>query len=334
MSISQTGDLSQQLFLRSQTAQIKTNLQRMTATMSSGLVQDVPSSLKGDTREWAGVVHSLKQSDIYAQGANFAANKLSAMQEQIEQADIHRQNIAEGLLTITPASTSSNIKFAGQTALIDFKDIISRVNANYSGDALFAGTEVSGAAIVNFSEFQNQIDILTAGHTTSDEIITTIDAWFDDPTGFQANIYLGDAGAALNARVASNKTVGLELNAAGQEFRNILKSGAIVSAAMSRGSEMRSTETAQLLRHGGVSAIAAGADIALLQAQVGVAEIQVEAGVAQNQANTIGLNIAQNAIVSADPYETATQLQAVQLQLEMHFAVTARLARLSLANYL
>jgi len=38
--------------------------------------------------------------------------------------------------------------------------------------------------------------------------------------------------------------------------------------------------------------------------------------------------------VNADPFETASTLQAVQLQLETHYAMTARLSRLSLAEYL
>ena len=44
--------------------------------------------------------------------------------------------------------------------------------------------------------------------------------------------------------------------------------------------------------------------------------------------------IAKNEIVSAEPYETATRLQQIQQQLELHFTSTSRIARLSLANFI
>ena len=44
--------------------------------------------------------------------------------------------------------------------------------------------------------------------------------------------------------------------------------------------------------------------------------------------------IARTGLLEADPYETASRLEDVQFQLEALYAVTARMARLSLTSYL
>ena len=63
-------------------------------------------------------------------------------------------------------------------------------------------------------------------------------------------------------------------------------------------------------------------------------EARVEDAAARLSARGTALEIARNDMSAADPYETATKLQNVQLQLETHYTLTARLSRLSLTEYL
>jgi flagellar hook-associated protein 3 FlgL len=51
-------------------------------------------------------------------------------------------------------------------------------------------------------------------------------------------------------------------------------------------------------------------------------------------AQETGLQMAINDLVSADPFDTATRLQSVQLQLETHYSVVGRLSQLSLLRYI
>ncbi len=46
------------------------------------------------------------------------------------------------------------------------------------------------------------------------------------------------------------------------------------------------------------------------------------------------MEIARTELIGADPYDTATEMEAVQGQLETLYTVTARLSRLSLADFL
>mgnify|MGYP006193710875 CR=1 FL=1 len=55
---------------------------------------------------------------------------------------------------------------------------------------------------------------------------------------------------------------------------------------------------------------------------------------ARNSAEITALELARAKIVSVDPFEAATKVKEAQTQLEMIYAVTARLSSLSLMEYL
>jgi flagellar hook-associated protein 3 FlgL len=75
-------------------------------------------------------------------------------------------------------------------------------------------------------------------------------------------------------------------------------------------------------------------DLAILRSGIGSQEARTEAARVRNEAELAALKIARSDLYSADPYETATHLQLVQAQLESVYTMTARLARLSLSEYL
>ena len=67
---------------------------------------------------------------------------------------------------------------------------------------------------------------------------------------------------------------------------------------------------------------------------VGADAAQIEAARTRNAAEETSLGILRSDIGSVDPYEAGTRLEAIQSQLESLYLVTARVSRLSLAEYL
>ncbi|MCK5644400.1 MAG: flagellar biosynthesis protein FlgL, partial [Gammaproteobacteria bacterium] len=63
-------------------------------------------------------------------------------------------------------------------------------------------------------------------------------------------------------------------------------------------------------------------------------EGRIEAEKVRNQAMSVVFELEHSAILSADPYETVTKLEALQGQLQTIYTVTARLSNLSLTNFL
>ena len=71
-----------------------------------------------------------------------------------------------------------------------------------------------------------------------------------------------------------------------------------------------------------------------VQAKVGMSQQIVENAVARNSAERTALSIARGEILAADPYETASALTQTETSLQNLYALTARLSRLSLADYI
>ena len=71
-----------------------------------------------------------------------------------------------------------------------------------------------------------------------------------------------------------------------------------------------------------------------LAARLGISEGRIEAAQSRNAADLLAHEMAQADLIRSDPERLAMELEAVQTNLETVFAITARLSRLSLTDFL
>jgi flagellar hook-associated protein 3 FlgL len=93
-------------------------------------------------------------------------------------------------------------------------------------------------------------------------------------------------------------------------------------------------ERAALATRAGTVLLEASDARSALAARIGTAEERIASATTRNASETTALQIARLGIVSIDPYAAATALTEAESQLDTLYAVTARLSRLKLANYL
>ncbi len=89
-----------------------------------------------------------------------------------------------------------------------------------------------------------------------------------------------------------------------------------------------------LARRAGLNLLENKTDLTNVAARLGVLEAQIDTAATRNSNEASALQIARSGITEADPYETATRLDETEAQLERIYALTARLSRLSLLDYL
>jgi flagellar hook-associated protein 3 FlgL len=107
-----------------------------------------------------------------------------------------------------------------------------------------------------------------------------------------------------------------------------------LGALLDRGALAGNTaERAALAGASGEDLLAAKDRLVALRAGVGDAEAAIDRA-RPHASERAAAELASAAIVEADPFRAAAELQAVQGQLETLYAVTARLTRLSLTEYL
>lgn len=71
-----------------------------------------------------------------------------------------------------------------------------------------------------------------------------------------------------------------------------------------------------------------------LRARLGFTEERIEKISVRNQAEETSIEFARNALLEADPFRTATELENVQFYLQSLYSVTVRSSQLSLVNFL
>ena len=89
-----------------------------------------------------------------------------------------------------------------------------------------------------------------------------------------------------------------------------------------------------LAQRAGEVLLAGETERAHLASRVGGLQAQIDRAQTRNESEATALGIAHADMVKVDPYETATRLQDAETQLDLIYTLTARISRLSLADYL
>lgn len=334
MSVTSLGDMAQQFTSLRNTNAIKTELAIQTERLSTGYVEDITAALDGQTARFSAIDYSLTQLDAYGQIAAETQQTLENVQIALSRVDDERSLTAERLLLVSDASTDAQIDEAAASSRNSFETMVSTLNTQVGDRALLSGARVDTPPLASADDML--ADLVATIGTEQDPvaIASIVDAWFDDPTGgFAIMGYLGDTGQPVQKRISETQTIEMTARADDPAIKETLKGAALAALASELPVLDREAKTV-LLQDAGARLFTASTDIVALQARVGFSEARVEQSLSQTKAQETSLGIARNDLIQADPYETAARLQALQLQLETHFAATARTAELSLLRFI
>ncbi|PKP67363.1 MAG: hypothetical protein CVT83_08610 [Alphaproteobacteria bacterium HGW-Alphaproteobacteria-5] len=217
-----------------------------------------------------------------------------------------------------------------------FAAVIGALNTNTAGRYGFAGAGSDSQPLASPEAFLAALATAIAPETTVSGVVSAVEAWFDAPVGgggYLDTVYGG--GAALAPfRIAGGETAELGVTAADPEVRDLLVGLSLASLVSDGAFAGDASARAGLTRAAGEKVMHAAGSATALAARVGSVEARIEDVATRNTAETASLEIARAGMTAADPYDTATALQAVQAQIETLYTLTARLANLKLTDYL
>lgn len=327
------GDMAQLFLARRNTSQIKSEMTALTQELSTGQVRDLARHLGNDTSRLMSVDRSLMLLDAYDVATSETDQMLGAMQSGLTYIDEQRSSLGERLILLTNSGDTTDLDAAATDAKTTFENIVQSLNTRFANRSLFAGAATGGNALAAAEDILADFQASLAGLTDVDEILAAADTWFNDPTGgYATQSYLGDSGSQMTRRIDADHSIAITARADGSEFRQVLKAAALAAVAPTLG--LSDSDAEAIMIHGGEVLVDASQDIATLAGQLGTAQEQVQDVVASHAAQRTSLTVLRSDLVTADSYDTATALQQIQTQLELHFTLTARLSALSLAEYL
>lgn len=334
MSIGSLGDLAQSYAMQSRTTALKIDIQRLTLELSSGQVADVRAAVGGNIAYVNDLERSLTKLDGYDLAAQEAGQFADGVQTVLTRVGDLTTSFRDTLLTAGSSALSETSSSILTQANETFESVVNAMNTSVGGRVLLGGTSTDTKPIGEVDDILAALSTAVAGAGTVDDILTAAQVWFDDPAGFGSVGYLGSDTSLAPMSLSNNDSVQFDLRGDDQVFRDTLRNLAVVAIAANPALALSDAQQSELFQKSTDSVVIANNAIIDVQAQIGFSESRIETIKVRHSAERSSLEIARNDLLSADPYQAATELEQVQFQLQSLYAITARMSQLSLVNYL
>ncbi len=328
------GDMARFTSLRRDSGRLNRQISVLAGELASGVVADKARHLRGDLTRLASVSRAMERALVHRHTAEAAGLVIGAQQGVID--DIRNMAQARlGDLTILDQSRSAGaVPAVIDTMAQGFSDLVNRLNTSLAGRTLLAGATSDGPAVVSADTL---LDALLAGlppDTDAADLGTHVAQWFADGGGFDSAGYVGGPPAKAGLALGQGMTTSAAPTARDAAFRTTLAAFA-TGALLSRGLYATDPESQRVVLWDAAQALGrANAALTGLAARIGVEEAKLAEATSRAVAEHTAMTLARNALIEADPYETATRLEQAMGQLDMVYTLTARLSRLSLVEYL
>ncbi|MDN5786484.1 flagellin [Pseudorhodobacter sp.] len=335
MALISLGDMAQNFMLRRMTSSLKLDARIAAQELTSGRTADSGKALRGDHSRLAGIETSLNRLNGYRSATDAAALTAGAQQQALGVVDRLTDGLAISLLDAETLHHGGMLNARIADATERFEAVISALNTRQGEKTLFAGIASDTRAVAPSGSILTAVEtaISAAGAVSAADIELAVDNWFNASGGFAALGYTGGA-SQTPISVSAEDKADLAITAADPALRDTLKSLTLAALAGRPSVAPNADTRVDLARRAGGLLLQANSDRAVLSGRLGVVQARIDQAQTRNQAESTALQMARSDLLSVEPYEAATRMEAAQNQLETLYSVTARLSRLSLVDFL
>ncbi|MFV0244998.1 MAG: flagellin [Qingshengfaniella sp.] len=303
--------------------------------LTTGRITDPRRHLRGDTAAWSGLERDLRLVSAQAESRNEAASFASAQQTVLEEIRTVVTEAGTELLGAQSDSSGFALSAMINKAGNQFPMVVNALNSSFGGRSLFSGAATQGAALADSATMMADLTVATTGATTAADVLLAVDTWFYTASGgFETSGYLGSTDVLAPVTIADNEAVTFDVSAEDAALRHTVRNFAVAALMQDGLLSGNLTEAAALATEIGQDLMGTAVGVVDLQAKVGNVEARIETAEARGSARKTALTLALDKLVGADAYETVTEIQNAEAQLQTIYTLTARLSGMSLASVL
>ncbi|MEM1287905.1 MAG: flagellin [Pseudomonadota bacterium] len=328
------GDLSSLFVKQMNTTRVKVEIDTISNELATGRVQDIGSATKGSLGILSNLdaqIGSLKSFQIASNEAELFAGTLQSALGAVQE---NAENFAPVLLGASDSISAAWIEATAADARTRLSSVVSNLNTGVADRALLGGTATDRPPLADAETMLGELVTAIAGETTAVGVRDAIEAWFGPGGDFETLGYQGSNNNLDTFRVAPDLNIAMAFKASDGEIRNVLEGYALAAVIDAGALDGDRGEQADLLRIAGEQLLTANSQLVTYRGVLGSKEASIEQAQARTASQLAALEIAKGNIVSADPFESAIELEAAQVQLETIFAMTARMSGLNLTAFL
>jgi len=329
------ADNARYLSFRQDSARLRETLDRLGSELSTGRKADLPSALGTDMSSFSHIRRSLRLNDSFLMGLGNAATMASARQNTLDRLSDELDGAGPALLTVVGTGQSSALQLHLADAPERFASAVMTMNTAVNDQYLFSGNTPDQPALADPETILADLRLVVAAAPDAATAIADIDAWFQDPGGgYETVAALGSATGGADVFLGEGRRIDAGVTAHDGGVRTAL-SGLAIAALAAEGSVPTGPDARFDMATAAAERMMAGeSDLVDTRARLGVAEGRIETARVQAEATRATLQMEETRLTSADPFATATEIEAVSRQMESLFLLTSRLSNLSLSNYI
>ncbi len=328
------GDLSQSFMLQRRSVSLRQEMSRLTDELSSGKVSEIKDVLSGNHNYLSALERSLDVRAGYSVANSEAAYFTASMQASLNRVQDFAGQLGLDLILAAGGPVGVIAGSPPENAATQLQGIVNSLNSDIAGRSLFSGTATDQPPLVSADTLIDELRTVVGGQPTPEDIVTAAEAWFADPMGFDDLIYAGSDVALGPFVLSETERVSLDVRANDPALKNVLMYTTLAALADDPALGLTVPQQSELFGIAGL-ALQSGQDLLTdVRSRIGVAEARIEKISARNQAESTSIEFARNALIQVDLFETATQLESVQFQLQSLYSITVRSSQLSLVNFL
>ncbi|WBU58418.1 flagellin [Paracoccus sediminicola] len=331
------GDLSRFSGMRAANAGLRKDIQRLSKEVTTGVRTDLPKHLGGELSQLVRIETELRAADTYRVVQTEAGSIANAMQASFSTLQEIAEEMATTTLSANSLATGYSLKMAARDAKAQLERVVDALNITVGGRFLFSGSKVSTPSLASAEELILQAEEALKGSGSAAEALQRLQNWIDAEPGsggFTDRAYQGSGSPSSSFNISGSTTVSFTQTAQHPAIRKVL-SGLLIGAVVDGGLfENNFTEQSSLMKSAGDLLLEGDTLLGLARAEIGADQAKIEASTAELSAKVTNLGLQRSRLIGADSYESGSQLVQAQSQLEALLSLTARLSRLSLANYL
>ncbi|HRO10327.1 flagellin [Amaricoccus sp.] len=335
MRVTGGSDLARMQALQKQALATRDRLDTAATEMTTNLKSSRFDATGGNLTRLFALERSLDRNAVFSDNITLTELRLDTMQATFGQIQTALEDLSIDMVSATSLGDYSAAMRHATTARSDFAATVGQLNGQVAGQSLFAGTTTDRPALAAADALLADLDALAAGSADAAAAIAAIDDYFAKPAGaFYTSGYVGSTDDLTAVAIGEGQRVDYGIRADQEELVAVLRAQAM--AAVVAGGAFAGDQAGQMamLSEAGDRLLAAKEGILDLRSAVGSQQEQVETAKAQRVSEHDTLDLARSKLMATDPVEAASAYQALEVQLEAIYTVTARLAGLRFVNYM
>lgn len=334
MTVTTIGDLAKMLAQRHHQSKLSSDLSRLSTELTTGQVQDVTRKLGGDLSALSGIDRGLGRLAAFDLAIDEGLTRAAATQLRLDRISQSGEALAGTFTRLSASPLSIFQSEIANQARTSLEDVIQQLNGSVAGRSLFSGAATDRPPLPSADTVLSQVQEVISGAMDVSQIFSAIDAWLDDPTGFEGTVFNGSQTDRQPVETAEGHRIPADLKASEKALSETVVFRALAVLVAEDALGLSPNAKREVLATAAARLGAAQDGVISLRARVGLSQSRLEDAGTRQEAERFGLNEMRNGFLGIDPFSTATELQAVQQNLENLYAVTARSARLSLVGFL